>query len=538
MTADETRRVFFSGIQPIPVSDVNASLGDFTTEERRDGPADAASSSSGGRRTVHGEPLPLSHIEMIEATACHSWLWDYAETLEKDLDDMPSIGRPREHTVFEALLFEMVAGQRGNCRETARTFADPKTWQRLQDTLAQAWPWHPRRRLSNKPISREQHHRFRERHLPGDTVNDFQQIVGHIVLNAGSHIGLLTAEAGSVSHPATTQFITGDGTWIPCMYKNGPRQIINPKTGKVRRHDPDAVSYHTPTGEIGRGAYGQQAVLAIARGPHRNERLILDTGFKTPGKSDATVFCDMVLNMRDRHPHLRKGLRGVVYDMALHATDIDRFLDAGIIPVSKVQRTRGGKPAAINLGKHTFTNPKGNKTAAEVIALDGTPCIIVINETGTDSYMPLQRIRTRPNSHINRTTVYATWQVPDHPLTPPILNNATTLIRHNSTSEERKTGKRRTRALRVIPEGTDPDFDRVFGLRQDPESTNSHIKSLLRNGRARTVGTTRQTLNLIAHQVAVMTTALLAHHQRTGAPLHHWFGEHQPRVRAGPAKAA
>ena len=224
--------------------------------------------------------------------------------------------------------------------------------------------------------------------------------------------------------------------------------------------------------------------------------------------------------------------------MALYPTDIDRFLDAGIIPVSKVQRTRTNKPAAVNLGKHTFTNPKGNRTATEVIGLDGTPCIIVRNENGTDSYMPLQRVHTQLNRHIHVTTVYATWETPDHPLTPLALIGATTRIRHNSTTEERKTGKRRTRALRVIPEGTDPDFDRIFGLRQDPESTNSHIKSLLRNGRARTVGTDRQTLNLIAYQITVMTTALISHHQRTGIPLNHWFGEHQPRVRAGPAKAA
>ncbi len=539
MAADQNlRRVFFSGIQPVAASEVKASLDDFTTEERADGPSDAVSSSSGGRRKVRGEPLGLSHIELIEATASHSWLWEYAETLEKDIQETPRYGRPREHTVFEALLFEMASAWRGSYRDTARTFADPKTWQRLQDTIAQAWPWHPRRRLSNKPISREQHHRFRERYLHGETLEELTQIVNDVVLNAASHLGLLTAEAGSVNHPNTTQFITGDGTWIPSMYKNGPRQIINPKTGKVRPFDPDAVYYHTPTGEIGRGACGQQAVLAIARGPHRNERIILDTAFKPAGKSDATVFCDMVLNIRKQNPHLRKGLRGVVYDMALHATDIDRFLDAGIIPISKVQRTRGSKPAAVNLGKHAFTTPKGKRTAAEVIALDGTPCITVINETGTDSYMPLQRVHTQLNRHINITTVYGTWQAPDHPLTPPILNGATTLIRHNSTTEERNIGKRRTRALRVMPEGTDPDFDRIFGLREDPESTNSHIKSLLRNGRARTVGTPRQTLNLIAYQITVMTTALISHHQRTGIPLSHWFGEHRPRVRAGPAKAA
>ena len=539
MAADRTpRQVFFSGIEPVPASEVKASLDDFTTEERADGPSDAASSSSGGRRNISGEPLGLSHIELIEATACHSWLWEYAETLEKDIQQTPRLGRPREHTVFEALMFEIASAFRGSYRDIARTFADPKTWQRLQNTIAQAWPGHPRRRLSNKPISREQHHRFRERHLHGETLQELRQIVNDIVLNAASHVGLFTAEAGSVNHPATTQFITGDGTWIPCMYKNGPRQIINPKTGKIRPFDPGAVAYHTPTGKIGQGAFGQQAVLAIARGPYRNERIVLDTAFKPPGKSDATVFCDMALNLRKQNPHLRKGLRGVVYDMALYPTDIDRFLDAGIIPVSKVQRTRTNKPAAVNLGKHTFTSPKGNRTATEVIALDGTPCIIVRNENGTDSYMPLQRVHTQLNRHVHVTTVYATWEAPDHPLAPPTLIGATTRIRHNSTTEERETGKRRTRALRVIPEGTDPDFDRIFGLRQDPESTNSHIKSLLRNGRARTVGTDRQTLNLIAYQVTMMTTALIAPHQRTGIPLKDWFGEHRPRVRAGPAKAA
>ena len=246
----------------------------------------------------------------------------------------------------------------------------------------------------------------------------------------------------------------------------------------------------------------------------------------------------MILNMRRRYPHLRKGLRGVIYDMALHAKNIDRFLDNGIIPISKVQRTKDDKPAAINLGNHTFTTPKGTKTTTAVIAIDGTPCIPIINENGTDSYMPLQRIHTQLNRHINITTVYGTWQVPDHPLTPPTLAGATTRIRHNSTTEERKTGKPRTRALRVIPEGTDPDYDRLSGLRQDTESTNSHIKYLLPNGRARTATTRRQKLNVLAYRVTVMTKTLIMHHQRTGTPLADWFGEHRPRVRAGPAKAA
>ena len=97
--------MFLSGIQPVPVADANPSVDDFTTEERADGPADMAGSSGGGSRKVRGEPLGLSHIELIEATACHRWLWEYAETLQRHIDETPRTGRAREHTVFEALLF-------------------------------------------------------------------------------------------------------------------------------------------------------------------------------------------------------------------------------------------------------------------------------------------------------------------------------------------------------------------------------------------------------------------------------------------------
>lgn len=43
---------------------------------------------------------------------------------------------------------------------------------------------------------------------------------------------------------------------------------------------------------------------------------------------------------------------------------------------------------------------------------------------------------------------------------------------------------------------------------------------------------------LVAYQLMIMVKALLAHHQRTGADLKRWFGNHQPPARAGPALKA
>ena len=356
MAADQTRRRLFSGLEPVPVSEVNAVVDDYSIKDRVDGPSDAVNSSSGGNRKIRGEPLGLSHIELIEATACHAWLWEYAETLQQELDEMPKRGRPREHTVFEALLFEVASGLRGNYRDLARTFDDPKTWKRLQATVAQAWPHHPRRRLSDKPINRSQFHRFRERYLHDEIIDELGQFLDDTSVNAASHVGLLNAQAGSINHPDTTQTAMGDATWKKSMYIHGPKKIINKKTGKVKRFDSGAVAYHTSSGIAARGAHGRQLVLAIVRNPHRAERIILKAAFKPPDKSDATVFTDMILDMHRRYRYVRKGLRSVIYDMALHGENIDRFLDTGIIPLSKVQRTKGDKPAAVNWSCPVFVD--------------------------------------------------------------------------------------------------------------------------------------------------------------------------------------
>ena len=57
----------------------------------------------------------------------------------------------------------------------------------------------------------------------------------------------------------------------------------------------------------------------------------------------------------------------MVYDMMLSVADFDRLLDAGLIPVSRVPRTKTrkskkGEIAAKNLGKRTFKTKDGTLT--------------------------------------------------------------------------------------------------------------------------------------------------------------------------------
>ena len=112
---------------------------------------------------------------------------------------------------------------------------------------------------------------------------------------------------------------------------------------------------------------------------------------------------------------------------------------------------------------------------------------------------------------------------------PRALVGGTTSIRLNSTADEReaKPHQRRTRALRPISEA-DPDFDRLIGLRQDSESNNSQYKQTLHLNRARSVGTNRLRLDLIAYQCVSIITTLVAHNRRTGSSLKGWFGDCPP----------
>jgi hypothetical protein len=81
--------------------------------------------------------------------------------------------------------------------------------------------------------------------------------------------------------------------------------------------------------------------------------------------------------------------------------------------------------------------------------------------------------------------------------------------------------------LRVIPE-TDHSFNRLFGLREDSESMHHHLKMMLPNGRARSVGRHRQLFDFHGYQAHVAITALLAWHHRTGADISRWFGQWKP----------
>ncbi len=511
-------------------------VGDTSVAPRADGPQSlsfAESTGSRSTRSVNGEGLEWSTDEMLVFAVSFKPLWEAAESEERRINAafMPSAGRKRLHSIFEAHLFAIAAKVTGGYRAADRTLSNPELWQRLARAVERAYPDNPDRRLSSQPIRRHHYSWLRKHHLGEEATAELADRMTHAAFEAIVHMGGLDPKAGSVTHLDTTQMLTGDGTWIPALYKATKRKRIEAAhAGRQLRGDPDAVAYHDENSPG--GSRGFPAVMGSWRSPHRQERIVTFADIKPRGKTDTTVFTDMTLQTKKTHPDLTKGLNGIAYDMALSSRDCDALLDGGINPIFKVSRTPTGHLAAANLGDHIFhlASGPGQQTSIQVVAVDGPPTIKTVDSDGIAYFVPLSRVRTNARKHPRRCTYYSDYAVPDHPLVPRHLVGATTRIRHNSTREEREMTprhQRRTLALRIVSEA-DPDFDSLYGLREDSESNNSQYKQTLHHGRARTVGANSLRLDLLAYQCVTIITALVAPHRRVNSSLKGWFGDSPP----------
>lgn len=100
-------------------------------------------------------------------------------------------------------------------------------------------------------------------------------------------------------------------------------------------------------------------------------------------------------------------------------------------------------------------------------------------------------------------------------LVPSALRGAKVLIRLNSTEEDLSRGINRAEHVRAYPE-QDPMFERIFGIREDAESTNNLLKSQLWGRRLRTADPSRNDLDLALWALCQNVKALHAYRQRTG----------------------
>ena len=458
--------------------------------------------------------------------ACYRPLWELAFELELLCPADSGRSRKRDHRVFDWLLLHVAASLLGGVRKGARELSNPELWAMLQQAVIRAWPHSTGFRLGDCPISRTQYWYFRAHHLSGEMVEQMVSKARDAGARTGLWMGLFDPAAGSLARPDKTQMVAGDATWIETLFR------VDPDGGEGNSHfDVDAIQYHHSQQD--RPARGHKAMILLARHPYRSERVILAAEVAPPGTTEGNWFCDRIEGLVECHPQIAPGLNAAVYDMALGAAHRDRLLDMGIVPIGKIRRTKTGDPAAMNIGVHIFANNKtGESDELGITAVDGTPCVVYHDHTGKVWYVPLDLKRVQRRKNRATTMIYAAWALPDHALVPLELVGAVTWIRHNSTTQERssksKHHRRRTRALSVFPETT-KQFRDLFGLREDVESANSHLKDLLAKGRARSVGANNIQLDLTAHQIFINIVATCAHADRTRKPTRQWLGTHIPQ---------
>ena len=551
MSEQYERPKLFQDMQPMAVDEVAAIVGDESTAERLDGPQPKSAKRKGRRRKkgergrttpkkaapkkVKGEKFRPSDRQWLQLVACFKPLLQLGLQFE-ELIDPPSCrlrrgGRPRKYRTPDVLLFEVAGWKYGSYQWVEDNFADIYVWNELRDAVAAAFPDDPRMRLSKTPMNRSRHYRFRTTYLCDHLLQTAHNIIDAAAIKAGQMLGMLQPGLGSMTNPDPSSFVSADGCWVPALTKLTVDDAVDPVTGEiVRRYDRDAIPYHTNDGGYAESP-GHLMVMVQGRTAYTGERIIFSTSLKSGknkavNRNDATIAVDSILELMDKFPDFRDGLRGLVYDMALSVADFDRLLDAGLIPVSKVPFTKSGKVAIVNLGEETFATRDGMLVPRIITAVNGTPCVTFTDRSGKDFYMPLKLNQVKKENRKKRPQISTLWSIPDNPLVPTNLRGAKARIRHTRTTSELNAGKSRSRALRIFPE-SDPRFDEIFGTREDSESANSDYKSRLWNKRCRTMRHESVEFNNIGYQMYVLITALVAYHNRTGADMTEWFGLHE-----------
>jgi hypothetical protein len=247
--------------------------------------------------------------------------------------------------------------------------------------------------------------------------------------------------------------------------------------------------------------------------------VILDADFvDKPGREAATAMdC-----FRRLQPSL-EGCQALIYDTALRGVHHQQILrEFGWIPINRVQaKTAGPKdprrqpseqrqPKSVHIEDRTITTPTGTTHTLRLFTLDGALGIASFSDTGVPTFEPLTRIRTHRRPGSSGWRWYNTYRLPHR------YGAGEITVRLHGNQDDTTRGLNRTENLRPIPP-SDPDFARLYPLRNDAESINRHLDDTHWLRRAHSLGHQRQLLNLLGYALVVNSLTRLRH-QRSRAP--------------------
>ena len=452
----------------------------------------------------------MSTPEQITAVFSHRALYEMAAVVpEKD-----RVGRPRAFPTYLVLGFAVLQRVFRSGARAETELTDPATWQTLRSAVAAAQAAFTDLDIVDpgpRPPHWDAYRYARDRYLTDPEIQEDLVAVftWHAVCQA-REMGLLDPHGpGSLCHPDPSRTVYGDGTVIRPMYRPpAARRSTDPATGDTtvtyldeagrpteaptRRFDPDAADYHGHTGSV----HGQNFVAWSVRGPGAHQRVVLNVGRVARPGQEAN---DALAAFWPLHEVAGSGIQAVVYDGAMRGAHIDELMTrAGVVVINKVhsssktaaRRGKAGKARWYSLGSWEHDSPAGPCTHL-LAAVDGAVSEVGLDHAGRPVVLAsLHRVQIkRPRRASGRYHFNVGYTVPC-----PAGDFTAWVTPHGQAGD---TNHKRADAVRVIAEG-EPEFDALYGLRNDAESFNAQLKRTLLVDRAMSLGGRRQLLDVLA----------------------------------------
>lgn len=417
--------------------------------------------------------------------------------------DLGNLGqKPRRHPIALHLAFAAMSRLYGSANQLDNELADPYQWAAIVDRYNRGAAEHPNGVTVdiNCPVLINDTHRHVRDHLTtGDTIDDFSDIFTEHSVAIARSVGLLNPDGpGSRTHPHPSRTIYGDGTIVRPLYGTAAQRV-----------DPDADHHNRFDGRH----LGNDLVAIAVRGPEPHRRVILAAGrVHTPGH-EADTAVDLI---RQVHNYAGDGIHAVVYDGAMRGIHHETLMtELGLIVLNKVHPATNKNGArtwrTLPLGTWTHDTKHGTCTHTLVVH-NGAVHDSTLTAKGTLTIgEPLTRQQVRRYHRGRRNPGYRfTLGV----TVPCAKGNFTAWISPHPQPDD--TNHRRPDQMRLIPP-TDPDFNTLYGLRNDSESINNKFKNTLPHRRAASLGWKRQLLDLIAW--SLLTNTYAWHQHRSTSPM-------------------
>jgi hypothetical protein len=469
-------------------------------------------------------PRRLSTAEQVEAVFSSPALYELAQLIPR-----PPVGRPPANPAYVVLGYGVLARLYRSGIRVQTELAHPATWQLVHDTVARMAQQLPEglvpRPPGDRPATFEAFRNARDRYLtdPDIQVEVQARFIDAAVRQARS-FGLLRPEGpGSLCHPDRSRTIYGDGTVVRPLYRPpAARREIDPETGEVRvvyldaagepieaparRFDPDVAEYHGHAGPV----FGQNFVQLSVRGDGPQQRVVLAVDRVPRPGAEADTSVELIKQV---HAVVGKGIQAVAYDGAFQGPQVDEVMTStGLIVINKVPsapRSRADKdregegkvPRWFPLGVWEHDTPAG-ACGHSLAAVNGAVSEIGLDEAGEPVILGrldrTQVKRSRRSSGLYHFNVAYRVPCPAGELTAWVTPHG----------EAGDPDHRRAGHVRVIAEG-EPDFTRLYGLRNDAESWNSMLKRSLLVERAASLGGARQLVDVLCF--ALLHNAITAY---------------------------